>query len=85
MIKNIIVVVLIFLFASMLFAQDVATESKQEFKNIKKIESKLSEEAKVEIRKPDNSSLLLRKETKKIPYSKLNLLKVLKKSNRALY
>ena len=83
--KKIMVVVLVFLFVFSLLAQEVGAESKQEFKDIKKIESKLSEESKVEIRKPDNSSLFLRQETKKIPYAKLNLLKVLKKSNRALY
>lgn len=66
-------------------AQNAEEVDVDEFENAKIIESELEEEVKVEIRKPDNSSLLGRKETEEIPHTKYNVLKKLKESNKVLY
>ncbi len=49
------------------------------------VKSKLDEEVKVEIRKPDNSSIMPRKDSKLDNDMKLNVIDKFKKSNKLLY
>ncbi len=83
--KGKLTIALMMFFTFGLLAQNRSEQSIEKFKNIKKVKSKLKEDTKIEIRKPDNSSLLLRQETEKMPYTKLNFIKKLKKSNKLLY
>jgi len=53
--------------------------------NVKTVKSALDEETKVEIRKPDNSSIMPRKDTDLETDMKLNIIEKFKKSNKLLY
>jgi len=53
--------------------------------SIKTIKSKLDEETKVEIRKPDNSSIMPHQDTDLDTDMKLNVIDKFKKSNKLLY
>jgi len=57
----------------------------EEFSKVKTVKSELDEETKVEIRKPDNSSIMPRQNTDLDTDMKLNVIDKLKKSNKLLY
>ncbi|RLC57404.1 MAG: hypothetical protein DRH89_03600 [Candidatus Cloacimonadota bacterium] len=81
--KKIIVLLLIILLLSVsLFGQTPVRSKKF---NVKTVKSKLDEETKIEIRKPDNSSIMPRKETDLETDMKLNVIDKFKKSNKLLY
>lgn len=84
--KKISIFVLIFVgfsISTALFGQ--TTEATKNFTNLKKVESELDEETKIEIRKPDNASILARKNTNLETDMKLNVMDKFKKSNKLLY
>ena len=81
--KKIIVLLLIILLLSVsLFGQTPVRSKKF---NVKTVKSELDEETKIEIRKPDNSSIMPRKETDLETDMKLNVIDKFKKSNKLLY
>lgn len=81
--KKIIVLLLIILLLSVsLFGQTPVRSKKF---NIRTVKSELDEETKIEIRKPDNSSIMPRKETDLETDMKLNVIDKFKKSNKLLY
>jgi len=57
----------------------------EKFDNVKTVKSELDEETKVEIRKPDNSSIMPRQDTDLETDMKLNVIDKFKKSNKLLY
>jgi len=61
------------------------TVKNDDLKKVKTVKSKLDEEVKVEIRKPDNSSIMPRKDSKLDNDMKLNVIDKFKKSNKLLY
>ncbi len=82
--KKIIVLLLILLFISVsLFGQTSVKSEK--FNKVKTVKSELDEETKVEIRKPDNTSIMPRKNTDMETDMKLNVIDKFKKSNKLLY
>ena len=81
--KKIIILLLIILLLSVsLFGQTPVRSKKY---NVKTVKSELDEETKIEIRKPDNSSIMPRKETDLETDMKLNVIDKFKKSNKLLY
>jgi len=81
--KKVIVLLLIILLLSVsLFGQTPVRSKKF---NVKTVKSELDEETKIEIRKPDNSSIMPRKETDLETDMKLNVIDKFKKSNKLLY
>ncbi|MCK5051360.1 MAG: hypothetical protein KAS53_06470 [Candidatus Cloacimonetes bacterium] len=81
--KKIIIMLLIILILSVsLFGQTPAGTKKL---NVRTVKSELDEETKVEIRKPDNSSIMPRKGTDLETDMKLNVIDKFKKSNKLLY
>lgn len=82
--KKFIVLLLILLLISVsLFGQTPMKSEK--FNKVKTVKSELDEETKVEIRKPDNSSIMPRKNTDLETDMKLNVIDKFKKSNKLLY
>ena len=82
--KKLIIMLLCVFFVSIpLFGQTPTNSDK--FKKIKTVKSNLSEETKVTIRKPDNSSIMPRKGTDMETDMKLNVIDKFKKSNKLLY
>ncbi len=85
--KKILIIICILVLSSLGIAQNNtkgnATTGK--YKNIKKLKSTADEEVKVEIRKPDNASLMIRTETDHSSSVKLNTIDKFKKSNKLLY
>lgn len=57
----------------------------EKFDKVKTVKSELDEETKVEIRKPDNSSIMPRQDTDLDSDMKLNVIDKFKKSNKLLY
>lgn len=84
--KKLLLVFVIITFTTIAFTQEgtKSTES-AEYKNLKKLKSKTEEEVKVDIRKPDNASLMPRAETDHSADMKLNVIDKFKKSNKLLY
>ena len=84
MMKKLILLLLFVLIISVaLFGQ---TPVKSEtLGNVKTVKSALDEETKIEIRKPDNSSIMPRKDTDLETDMKLNVIDKFKKSNKLLY
>ena len=81
--KKLIVIFLIILMLSVsLFGQTPVRSKKL---NVRTVKSELDEETKVEIRKPDNSSIMPRKGTDLETDMKLNVIDKFKKSNKLLY
>ena len=62
-----------------------SAEIKNRFRNIKTLKSTQEEEVKINIRKPDDSSIMPRKETDFVYLQKRDMEGKLKKSNRILY
>lgn len=85
--KKILIFIMIFVLYSLAIAQNNTQENETtgKYKNIKKLKSKADEEVKVEIRKPDNASLMIRTETDHSSSVKLNTIDKFKKSNKLLY
>ena len=82
--KKFIVLLLILLFISVsLFGQTPVKSEK--FNKVKTVKSELDEETKVPIRKPDNTSIMPRKNTDLETDMKLNVIDKFKKSNKLLY
>ena len=81
--KKLIVIFLIILMLSVsLFGQTPVRSKKP---NVRTVKSELDEETKIEIRKPDNSSIMPRKGTDLETDMKLNVIDKFKKSNKLLY
>jgi len=81
--KNIVLIVILFIFSVSLLGQTTVRNDDQ--KKVKTVKSKLDEEVKVEIRKPDNSSIMPRQDSKLDNDMKLNVIDKFKKSNKLLY
>lgn len=81
--KNIIFLVSFIIFSVSLLGQ--TTVKNDDLKKVKTVKSELDEEVKVEIRKPDNSSIMPRKDSKLDNDMKLNVIDKFKKSNKLLY
>ena len=82
--KKLILAMLAILSISCVLAQNDTTNL-DKFKNLKVLKSDGDEEVQVEIRKPDNSSLMTRKATKFKRIVKLDQRSKLKESNKLLY
>lgn len=82
--KKIILAMLAILSFSCVLAQD-DTANLEKFKNLKVLKNDGDEEVRVEIRKPDNSSLMTRKATKFERIVKLDQKSKLRESNKLLY
>ena len=82
--KKLILAMLAILSFSCVLAQN-NTADLVKFKNLKVLKSDGDEEVQVEIRKPDNSSLMTRKATKFKRIVKLDQRTKLKESNKLLY
>jgi len=81
--KNIIILVIFAIFSVSLLGQTAVKNSS--LKKVKTVKSELDEEVKVEIRKPDNTSIMPRKDSKLDNDMKLNVIDKFKKSNKLLY
>ena len=81
--KFFIIVFCVFIISVSLFGQ-VPVKS-EKFDKVKTVKSELDEETKVEIRKPDNSSIMPRQDTDLEIDMKLNVIDKFKKSNKLLY
>ncbi len=81
--KNIIFLISFIIFSVSLLGQ--TTVKNDDLKKVKTVKSELDEEVKVEIRKPDNSSIMPRKDSKLDNDMKLNVIDKFKKSNKLLY
>ena len=82
--KKLIMILLSVLIISVsLFSQ--VPEKSEKFDKVKTVKSELDEETKVEIRKPDNSSIMPRQDTDLETDMKLNVIDKFKKSNKLLY
>ncbi len=82
--KKFIIVLLCVLIISVSLFSQVQVKS-EKFGKVKTVKSKLDEETKVEIRKPDNSSIMPRQDTDLDTDMKLNVIDKFKKSNKLLY
>ncbi len=80
--KLIILLLIILILSSTLFGQ---TPDRSKKLNVRTVKSELDEETKIEIRKPDNSSIMPRKGTDLETDMKLNVIDKFKKSNKLLY
>lgn len=81
--KFFIILFCVFIISVSLFGQ-VPVKS-EKFNKVKTVKSELDEETKVEIRKPDNSSIMPRQDTDLEIDMKLNVIDKFKKSNKLLY
>lgn len=81
--KTILLLLFVLTLAVSLFGQ-VPVKS-EKLSKVRTVKSKLDEETKVEIRKPDNSSIMPRKDTDQETGMKLNVIEKFKKSNKLLY
>ncbi len=81
--KNIVFLVSFIIFSVSLLGQ--TTMKNDDLKKVKTVKSELDEEVKVEIRKPDNSSIMPRKDSKLDNDMKLSVIEKFKKSNKLLY
>ena len=81
--KFIILLICFLLISASLFAQTPA--NKKKLPKVRTVKSELDEETKVEIRKPDNSSIMPRKGTDLETDMKLNVVDKFRKSNKLLY
>ena len=82
--KKFVVILLSVLIISVSLFGQVPVKS-EKFNKVKTVKSKLDEETKVEIRKPDNSSIMPRQDTDLDTDMKLNVIDKFKKSNKLLY
>ena len=81
--KFIILMLFVLIISVSLLGQSPVKSEK--FNNVKTVKSELDEETKVEIRKPDNSSIMPRQDTDLETDMKLNVIDKFKKSNKLLY
>jgi len=81
--KNILLTICCLLISMALVAQTSTTKKK--LPKVKTVKSELDDATKVEIRKPDNSSIMPRKGTDLETDMKLNVVDKFKKSNKLLY
>lgn len=81
--KNVILLLVIFMFSVSLLSQTTVKQDNQN--KVKTVKSKLDEEIQIEIRKPDNSSIMPRQESNLDNDMKLNVIDKFKKSNKMLY
>jgi len=81
--KNILLTICCLLISMTLVAQTSTTKKK--LPKVKTVKSELDDATKVEIRKPDNSSIMPRKGTDLETDMKLNVVDKFKKSNKLLY
>ncbi|GEM_PF-2999909 len=63
----------------------LSAQNKQTVRPIKKLRNVKTEEIKVELMKPDNTTLLPRKQSDLYRVSRLNLKRQIQKSNKLLY
>ena len=82
--KKFIIILLFVLIVSVSLFSQVQVKS-EKFDKVKTVKSELDEETKVEIRKPDNSSIMPRQDTDLETDMKLNVIDKFKKSNKLLY
>ena len=82
--KKLILLLLCLLVISVSSFAQTPVKSKK-FNQVKTVKSELDEETKVEIRKPDNSSIMPRQATDLETDMKLNVIDKFKKSNKLLY
>ncbi|MDA3814097.1 MAG: hypothetical protein PF570_07585 [Candidatus Cloacimonetes bacterium] len=82
--KKLIFVLLFVLIISVALLGQAPVRS-EKLGNVKTVKSALGEETKVEIRKPDNSSIMPRKDTNLETDMKLSVIDKFKKSNKLLY
>lgn len=87
--KTLIFITCLLLLNTGIYAQMATEEASNEIKatygNIKTLTSELEEEVKIEIRKPDDSSIMTRKQTDFDYLQKREMEEKLKKSNKMLY
>ncbi|MDO9577778.1 MAG: hypothetical protein Q7J16_07830 [Candidatus Cloacimonadales bacterium] len=85
--KKLIIIFLSLIFSSGLVAQTTETEKEDtdKFQNVKMLKSEQSEEVQIEIRKPDNASLMPRKVTDFENTAQKQMIKKIKNSNKMLY
>jgi len=85
--KKILIFSIFLVFAFCIFAQttEIEDENSDKFKNVKMLKSEQDEEVQIEIRKPDNASLMPRKVTDFENTAELKMIEKLKKSNKLLY
>jgi hypothetical protein len=85
--KRIVILCILIIFISSLLAQTTSNQSTKsaKYKNLKKLKSEAEEDAKIEIRKPDNAALMPRTQTDYSSDMKLNVIDKFKKSNKLLY
>jgi hypothetical protein len=87
--KKFIVMVLFLALFTLLLAQEAETDTntgnEDLFKNVKVLKSQQDEEVQVEIRKPDNASLMPRKQTDFENTAEMKMIEKLKESNKMLY
>jgi hypothetical protein len=85
--KKLVIFILFLVFTFCIFAQTTPTEDVKtaNFNNVKMLKSEQDEEVKVEIRKPDNASLMPRQDTDFENSEEMKMIEKLKKSNKMLY
>ena len=85
--KKLVLILMGMFFFSLPVAAQQANESvpKQDTENLKMLTSQQEEEVKVEIRKPDDSSVMPRKSTNFQELKRQRILKRIKESNKMFY
>lgn len=72
------------MFITSIFAQTAQVKT-DKYNNLKKLTNKDVDEVQVEIKKPDNTTLLKRTKTENDLNNKVNITEKIKKSNKLLY
>ena len=85
--KRMLILCILIIFISSLVAQTTSNQSttSAKYSNLKTLKSEAEEDAKIEIRKPDNAALMPRTQTDYSSDMKLNVIDKFKKSNKLLY
>ncbi len=83
--KKLIIISLFLVFAFGIMAQTIEKVDSDKFKDVKMLKSEQSEEVQVEIRKPDNASLMPRQDTDYENTAEKKMIEKLKESNKMLY
>ncbi len=83
--KKIGLIIILFIVSLALYSQEESEKQQVDLKNIKTLESKQDFTEEIIIKKPDNSSLMTRKETDATVDMKIDIKEKIKKSNKLLY
>jgi hypothetical protein len=83
--KKLGILALLFMMTIAIYSQDDTEKKQIDRKNIKTLESKQDFTEEIIIKKPDNSSLMTRKETDATVDMKIDIKEKIKKSNKLLY